>query len=602
MKLYPLLLKVFWLAALSGFAASAFAQTVIDLSQQKAQTTILAEFPGARFGAAIATGDLDGDGRTDIAIGAPGFGTEPGMPRGAVYIFLGRSGLLARDSLRTEDADAKIFGQAGAGELGRTLLIANLNGDVYDDLVLAAPKFSLEERPGVGAVYVLWGSEILPKEWDLNSRAAACTFLGAEDGEELGISLASGNITGEFNANLVIGAWRGSFPGLIATGKVYILNDLDSLQAHVDLYSQPARQTMFGENNNDWIGFSLATGDFKGDDLDDIAIGAYKSNTHIGLDAGMSYVIEGDSTLQDTIRFEKELPVMIVSGPSRYDHLGFSVDFADLNGDNFMDLIMGARQANPVPGSISPGAVYVMFGGEQARGDIDLSSEPADLAIYGKVPAGLLGSSVAHGDINGDSLGDLLMSAPVANTTHAPAAGEVYVVFGRAAFPPVYNLASLAADWTVLGPDSAANLGSSLAAGDLNSDGFDELLLGATNANGRGAVYILPGSPTTGVQPAPAVASLPDVFTLHANTPNPFARTTAIRLTLHQPQAAVRIAIYDVRGRLVRNVYSGALAAGAHAVHWDGQTADHRMAASGIYWVVVQAGAQRQARKMLLMR
>jgi hypothetical protein len=95
--------------------------------------------------------------------------------------------------------------------------------------------------------------------------------------------------------------------------------------------------------------------------------------------------------------------------------------------------------------------------------------------------------------------------------------------------------------------------------------------------------------------------AMPSSFALHQNVPNPFNPTTRIRFDL--PEAAdVRLAIYDVSGRKIRELASGATAAGAREVTWDGRDAAGRAAASGIYFYRLDAGRFTQTRKMILLR
>jgi hypothetical protein len=95
--------------------------------------------------------------------------------------------------------------------------------------------------------------------------------------------------------------------------------------------------------------------------------------------------------------------------------------------------------------------------------------------------------------------------------------------------------------------------------------------------------------------------AMPSSFALHQNVPNPFNPTTRIRFDL--PEAAdVRLAIYDVSGRKIRELASGAMAAGAREVMWDGRDSSGRAAASGIYFYRLDAGRFTQTRKMIMLR
>ena len=108
---------------------------------------------------------------------------------------------------------------------------------------------------------------------------------------------------------------------------------------------------------------------------------------------------------------------------------------------------------------------------------------------------------------------------------------------------------------------------------------------------GWGGVVAAVGTP-----PAPAI---PARFALLAPEPNPFSRATTIRLDL--PQAVdVRLAVFDLRGRRVREVAAGVLAPGRHAVEWNGVDGAGVRLPSGMYFVRLDAGAFHATSRLVL--
>ena len=97
------------------------------------------------------------------------------------------------------------------------------------------------------------------------------------------------------------------------------------------------------------------------------------------------------------------------------------------------------------------------------------------------------------------------------------------------------------------------------------------------------------------------MTAVPGSFALIGNYPNPFNANTEIRLQLAKA-GPVALNIYDVQGRLVRGLWSGLLAAGAHQLSWDGRDEAGRAAATGIFLYRLQSVGLSKTRKMLLLR
>ena len=296
-----------------------------------------------------------------------------------------------------------------------------------------------------------------------------------------------------------------------------------------------------GIDASDLSGASVSgAGDVNGDGFDDLIIGAPGAINPSGQRSGASYVIFGNSnglvttvdlaTLDGTNGF-------VINGVDVGDNLGRSVSGAgDINGDGLDDFIIGAPGASGPEGSRS-GASYVIFG---SNNGFETSLDPANLdgtnglVINGVDAFDFFGSSVSGaGDINGDGLGDLIIGAPGGSTIDAlPISdaelllefllefeefddfvppiglldaiphGESYVVFGSGGgFEASLNLATLDGTngFVVPGLDRGDDAGRSVSeAGDINGDGFDDLIIGAPGANrgsllNRGASYVLFG-------------------------------------------------------------------------------------------------------------
>ena len=190
----------------------------------------------------------------------------------------------------------------------------------------------------------------------------------------------------------------------------------------------------------------------------------------------------------------------VLVGEASYDRLGGSMSAAgDVNGDGFDDFILGAAANGE--GGYNAGAAYVIFGKADGIGPLDLADlAPADgFKILGDAAYDRAGLSVsAAGDVDGDGFDDILVGAP-GHDGGAANAGAAYLIFGKAAGIGDLDLASLAADEGIriagIGPSDYAGYSVS-SAGDVDGDGFDDLLIGAYGRDGyQGVVYLVFGRP-----------------------------------------------------------------------------------------------------------
>ena len=146
-------------------------------------------------------------------------------------------------------------------------------------------------------------------------------------------------------------------------------------------------------------------------------------------------------------------------------------------------------------------------------------------------------------------------------------------------------------------------MGNEVLAGDLNGDGAADLVVLGRNEEGNsfdvlgGAfVFINQGSLPTAVA---VEAATPSEFVLGANYPNPFNPATTIPLSVPDGAESVDVGIYNLLGQLVRQVWSGPLAAGEHRLTWDGRDGQGQLVASGAYLYQVRVGEQLRTRKMV---
>ncbi|MBZ0270196.1 integrin alpha, partial [bacterium] len=365
-------------------------------------------------------------------------------------------------------------GEAVGDALGPVAHAGDVNGDGFDDVIAGAPENDAGGADA-GRAYVYYGGPAADDVADL-----VLTGEAAGDGFGTGVA-GAGDVNGDGFADVVVGAPFQAAGGVNA-GRAYVYYGGPFEDTVADL-------TLTGEAVGDNFGESVAgAGDVNGDGYDDVIAGARYHN-EIDPDRGRAYVYFGGPAAD-------AVADLTVTGATTGDQLGCSVAGAgDLNVDGFDDIIAGARLASSV--GDERGYAYVYYGGANP-------DALYDLRLSGENAGDFFGSSVAGvGDVNADGFDDVLVGAPE-NDTAGAAAGAAYVFHGG---PPMDDVADL----VLTGEASFDFLGSEVSgAGDVNGDGFDDVIAGATGSDavgtssGRAFVYF-------GGASADAVADL--VFT-----------------------------------------------------------------------------------------
>ncbi|MEP7342393.1 MAG: Ig-like domain-containing protein [Acidobacteriota bacterium] len=466
---------------------------VRDLAKESASVSILGaagRLPlslsddGDLLGSSVATGDLNGDGIPDLAIGAPG-ANGLGFDNGKVYVFFGSAKLTGSIDLALQKADVEILGEAAGDRFGTSLAIADLNGDGKNDLIIGAPKADGSGLADAGKVYAIFDN--MASGSDSISRLASLTIIGSQRGEGFGTSVAAGFLHTRPGsaADLIVGAPGFDAPSTAAAlsdvGAAYVFFGSPQLTKSIELSKTPASYKVTGTFVGGMAGTKVAVGNFNGDDYADFAISApsasasgLKLNGAVFLGLG-GPAIGGEKNIS-------QASSLTLFGGSESDLLGSSLAMGDLNGDGRADLILSAIGADgPENSRQGAGHVYVLYGTATLQG------RPPDLTIYGSSAEGdtipdALGTTLAVGDFNGDGVADLAIGAPGADNTDPKrdATGAVYVIYGaRSGLTGVYDLATKQADWTAWGARSGDNLGiGSIAIGNINASEPADIILG----------------------------------------------------------------------------------------------------------------------------
>ena len=331
---------------------------------------------------------------------------------------------------------------------------------------------------------------------------------GQNAGDHAGNSIAAAGDLNDDGVDDLIVAARSHDTGGTDSGAAYVLYGSDAgFASLVDLDSLAAGDGGFriqGEAGGDNAAFAVSGhGDVNGDGIDDVLIGALLNDSGGGA-AGAAYVVYGDDSAFGSLVNLDDIAAgtggFKIQGESAGDQAGPAAMAGDVNGDGFADVLIGAY--NNDSGGANAGAAYVVFG--QSGGPAGLINLDAVAAgtggfkIQGETAGDVAGNNVAAaGDVNGDGLDDVIIGAR-GNDSGGSAAGAAYVVFGTASSTtPTIDLDAVAlgtGGFKIQGEAANHLAGFSVAAaGDVDGDGYDDVIVGATRAGG-GAAYVVYGS------------------------------------------------------------------------------------------------------------
>ncbi len=406
-------------------------------------------------------GDVNGDGYSDIIVGATLF-DHGQTDEGSVFLYHGQASGISIAAFMTMEVNqtGAIFGSAVAG-------VGDVNGDGFSDIAVGAPLYD-NGQSNEGAAFIYYGAANGPN-------AVPATILeGNQASAYFGYSVNSaGDVNGDGFGDIIIGAHS------------YDNGETDEGAAFVYLGSvsgiQPSSLVTIERNqSNAAFGFSVAcAGDVNGDGYSDVIVGAQDFDFSQNQEGGAFIYHGGPNGIGN-------LPAWSKYGGQANAFFGISVASAgDVDGDGFSDVIVGAP--NYDFGEVDEGAAFVYYG---SSGGILANGWDR---IEENQPNGGLGNSVSSaGDVNGDGFGDVLVGASQFSLAQ-PGEGAAMIYYGFS------NGISSNRD-LVRSNQANASMGSSVAsAGDVNGDGFSDIIVGVQNYDNpqiaEGAAFIYHGSP-----------------------------------------------------------------------------------------------------------
>jgi hypothetical protein len=440
----------------------------------------------ARSGAALAAGDLDGDGRPDLAIAAPLRDELAPTVRNAGTVFVARF-----QPGRNPVELASVGGESLHANAGTAMALGDFDGDGDLELAVGEPGADAGNDLEGGVVAIWDGFGSAPRRL-----SQFTTGIGGdpEDGDAFGFALATGDFDGDGFDDLAIGVPRedvgtvadaggvhvvfGSTDGLTGTGSQFLLLGQNGLPG--------------GPGLSDDFGFALAAGDFDGDGFDDLAIGAPGTDLTVPttmFDAGKVLVLHGSVAGITADGFLNLDEGDLEFGVTEEDDLfGFALAAGDFDrtaacvaaGTCADELAIGLPGESLGAGTDFAGKVMVMAG---VHGD---GLQPGDVATFTAASLGMpiqgsahFGEVLAVGRLDGDLADDLAIGEPLRNFA-ASDEGMVYLMTGGANGLAASRSQQIVAR-TGLGSAPARegdNFGAALAIADFDGDGHGDLAIG----------------------------------------------------------------------------------------------------------------------------
>jgi hypothetical protein len=432
-------------------SASAFAATSLTNIPGNRGSRIIGQAAGDGLGGSVAAiGDVNQDGRADFAISATGADRGAVQNVGAVLVIFGSdappntiniSSLSGNNGFRISSASAAA--NTGIGTFVRG--VGDINNDGVDDILIGS-SLGLS---ATGNAYVVFGkpnTQAFASVVDVdNIGSGGFKLTGESVGDWFALSTSGGqgalnnDVNGDGLDDFVIGAQN--FGG--QNGRAYLIFGRDTWPANVAVASDAQTIKLSGENPGDQFGsYAVIARDINNDNRPEVFVGSFANDASANNNEGSLSVFFGRAASNP---WPSTLAASALNGSDGFRWVGSETNsgFAtpagsagDFNGDGVGDLFASTPDGGVV-GSTRRGVMCIVFGSANWSAEFSQSSLNGNNGVCytGEAASDRAGFDAAGvGDMNGDGLDDMLMSANGADVAGIADAGRFYLIYGQSSF------------------------------------------------------------------------------------------------------------------------------------------------------------------------